>query len=738
METIIDKSKTMEPSLNAINDLYNCRTNFTIVGLTGKTAVGCSYLASLMANRYFYEKDEYIRKPEDINIEEIETTDNTDLFNKKSVDGNNKAIANLVFKRKYTICYNYLREYYEPFKIIKYTKVLWLYTFISVVDKIRKKGGGIVEFKEEIKAIIKDKYSPSHKEELDKEYKEYIQKNSPKVKTYLNCLDLLEEVNWDNLYDEIKTLEISIESLRNKFFKKSQELAKYFFKDDTEYNNFIWTFNNKLSKLDYYCFCFFYHRLGVVIRNMGDPCIESHISYEQNGKDTSNIYSVAIVINHIIKGVRKNEGDHCRIVIDSIRNSLEAIFFKERYSAFYLIAVHDEFESTKNHLTCKINKFCDDFKDVKEKQAQIERQIRQVLSLGEIEAKSKDVEKGQFASPNISQCVADAEIHIYNKSLQAISMEPYFSSIGEQWLKYASLIQHPGLITPSNEERCMVVAYTAKFNSGCLSRQVGAVITNSNHSIRTIGWNDVPYGQIPCNLRELSDIVHHKKQCRSFIYSNFEISEDWVYGDESFVEKIKKDYPELLHENSIEGMKGLPYSYCFKTLHNRYLSDKNQVFTRSLHAEENAMMQMVKYGGEPLSDGVIYVTASPCELCCKKLYQIGVRKIVYIDEYPGISRQNIIGSGYKRPTLKQFQGAYGATYFKLYQPFMAYKDEISLRTKNDKHEVKTSNEIFKERLNDIFTMLDLSPRDNYTDKDMEEVKGKIEKLKALNEEKTTK
>lgn len=126
-------------------------------------------------------------------------------------------------------------------------------------------------------------------------------------------------------------------------------------------------------------------------------------------------------------------------------------------------------------------------------------------------------------------------------------------------------------------------------------------------------------------------------------------------------------------------LKGLPFSYCFKSLHNKFEGEKNQVHTRSLHAEENAIMQMARFGGQGLENGIIYVTASPCELCCKKLYQIGVRKIVYIDEYPGISRQNIIAAGYKRPQLKQFQGAYGTTYFKLYQPFMPIKDELKLR-----------------------------------------------------------
>lgn len=48
---------------------------------------------------------------------------------------------------------------------------------------------------------------------------------------------------------------------------------------------------------------------------------------------------------------------------------------------------------------------------------------------------------------------------------------------------------------------------------------------------------------------------------------------------------------------------------------------KNQVYTRSLHAEENAFLQASKYGNHRW-------TASPCFLCA---YQLGIKRVVYID-----------------------------------------------------------------------------------------------------------
>lgn len=204
-------------------------------------------------------------------------------------------------------------------------------------------------------------------------------------------------------------------------------------------------------------------------------------------------------------------------------------------------------------------------------------------------------------------------------------------------------------------------------------------------------------------------------------YSEFEQGCTCIYdkGKYNFRDKVDSDYANI--EESEEKLHGLPMSYCFKTLQNRYEGEKNQVYTRSLHAEENAMMQMVKYGGEGLINGIIYVTASPCELCSKKLYQIGVRKIVYIDPYPGISRQHIIKIGFKRPALKQYAGAYGSTFYKLYQPFISYKDEIEIRLGKGSHEYKTKSQL----LDKILEKVGVEGSATYTEKQFDEILNKI-------------
>ncbi len=88
------------------------------------------------------------------------------------------------------------------------------------------------------------------------------------------------------------------------------------------------------------------------------------------------------------------------------------------------------------------------------------------------------------------------------------------------------------------------------------------------------------------------------------------------------------------------------------------------------------ILQIVKYGGQAIEDGKLFTTASLCELCAKKAYQLGIKEIIYIDPYSGISIDHILSIGSKPPTLIQFRGAVGKGYHQLYEPALPYKDEL--------------------------------------------------------------
>lgn len=703
------KDRTQVP----VESFYHDRSEYAIVGLTGVAGSGCSSFASLLENPELLFR--VSRKPEEIRVSYPEETNTEKQKQLKNVDVN-ASLESFVTKKKYEICYNYLTANPTNYDVIKYTKLLWLYLLLYIKHDVKDLTGE--NLAHGVAAVLEDKFMPSTKHDVQlKDAIGYTQEG--RFKEIKNIIDNYKE--WNDLAEKVK-------ALRNDWVEKNfqpseprehkSELATFFFQD-ASFLHFVDYFINQLAAVDYYSSCFFYHRFSTQVRSIGTP----FVPYTEwfNGEDRGgceNLYVVIRLFVLLLDGRREN-GGHRRVVIDSIRNSAEAIYLRERYSGFYLVAIHDENSIT--HLKSKVQKLYEHHgypSDI------VDLFYKSLLKLDKVESEQDDFEKGIFSSPDTDRVIERAEIHIQNiwGSL-ILNGEESMQYMAEQWIRYAALILHPGLVTPTTAERCMAVAYTAKLNSGCLSRQVGAAITNKDGSVRSIGWNEVPHGQVSCSLRTI-DGIEQTDECARCSFSEFEMMGNIKYKDgKTFIEKLKDDFGPDLSAVPAQ-LHGLPFSYCFKSLHNLYEGEKNQVFTRSLHAEENAIIQMSKYGGEALKDGIIYVTASPCELCSKKLYQIGVRKIVYIDPYPGIARQHIISSGFKQPDLKVFEGAIGPTYFKLYQPFMPYKDEVSILMGN-KHGLHSSKTLLKR----ILKELGEEEQPTYTDSQIEHVLSKLKEKK---------
>ena len=665
---VVPQQEQTENSI--LRHLYRNREDFNILALTGPIGCGIDELAEVISTDFSLWSNQ-VRNPQDIIIDKDD----------KSIS-EHQIIKQMVFKRKYTICHNYWSSHPVKHTILEYNKVALLYT-LTWIAKDCQSGQ---DFQENIlnnlsKIIAQTNHGKKYFHELEEEQtKTKIQNILTKVLSSsenINYCDLFNTaVECNKILSPFNITDSDKQTFKNLFLDKGSILEKFYS-----------VFCDKLKKEDYFIYHYLWHLIGVNIREYGSPTKPDN----DNSNNGDSLFYLIELLNIIIKESNKTAPRlYC---INKLSNSLEIRYLKERYNAFYPIAIHktNDFLNSIREEVDKISPSNDENK---------EYIAKHTFDLCTTEIKFDDYKKGICSSPDIEQCVSQAEIHIRIKPFnQTNNSKSEFSSTAEQWMKFASLIFHPGLITPSSDERCMEVAYTAKLNSSCVSRQVGAVITNASHSIRSIGWNEVPYGQMPCGLRSISDIVHNDfedyKRC---MYSDFErgtSNQTNIYKDgKTFQEKVADDYKDI-----IDTMDQRSHSkcsvFCFRDLHNRYTGEKNQVYGRSLHAEENALMQISKFGGEGLMNGLIYVTASPCELCSRKLYQVGVRKIVYIDPYPGIAREQTIASGHLKPELIQFRGAYGASYYKLYTPLIAPKDEQVLRGKDLQRKLNTKIDVLE-------------------------------------------
>lgn len=408
--------------------------------------------------------------------------------------------------------------------------------------------------------------------------------------------------------------------------------------------------HNKIKEILGSDFIKAYQEIGKNIRKNGGPL-------PLPSDEITEFTKISETIDQIIKDIRtKSKKDtydrRTYIVIDAIRNQFEATYFQDRYSSFYLMAV-----SCSEH-------------DRKKRLSKIGYSDPQIGSIDDEEHSDAPIDfdnEDAYMKQDIASCLQRADIYLNNPNANNTASE-YFD-LANQLITFVTLMIHPGLTTPSALERCMQIAHTAKLNSGCISRQVGAVVTDSSYSIKAIGWNDTPEGQVSCNLRNRSDLISGRDQTSFSEY-----------------EKNEKDFRKRIISSTIPlqniwEASGRNLSFCFKSEYNSLTNIKNQVHTRALHAEENAFLQIAKTGGTAVKGGKLFTTASPCELCSKKAYQLGINEIYFIDPYPGIATTHTLMGGSNNPNLILFTGAIGRAFHNLYTPKIPYKDELSTLSK---------------------------------------------------------
>lgn len=442
------------------------------------------------------------------------------------------------------------------------------------------------------------------------------------------------------------------------------------------------------------------------------------------GTEKLDIFAIPRKINQHIKVLRHpfdiKEHRPVRIVIDSIKNIFEAVYLRYRYSAFYLWAIttdgnirerrlHDkhltdiqirklewnEYPDQGSEVIKKVDKLLAN-KGIEKKESTwgvIRDTIVENLKNGEAEAdfyldcivsniperRNSQVTPERenyyseinefncirlnffrdgtyvFYTQDVDGCVCNADVYLFNNAKDATDTENNVKLL-QAVVRNVSLVMYPGLVRPTPVERCMQIAFSAKVNSGCLSRQVGAVVTDSQFNILAIGWNDVPCGEVPCAYKNLNDLSAHADQDA---YSEYELH--------------NSDFRERLSHVQInrEKLQGLPLSYCFKDIHK---DGKDPMRSRAMHAEEKALALC----GREAEGGYLFTTSSPCEMCSKNAKNHKIKKIYYLEAYPGISQAQYTNSGDKdnRAELILFSGAVGRAYMQMYTPLLPHKDVL--------------------------------------------------------------
>lgn len=319
-------------------------------------------------------------------------------------------------------------------------------------------------------------------------------------------------------------------------------------------------------------------------------------------------------LGYLIKESLKIADPNKDIVIESIKNPGEIRELKKHYNA-YIIALDASFNNRKDRIIKK----------------EYEGDILQFEKDDQRE-KDEGIKNGQ----RLQECVDLADIIINNDESKSTPQE--WKEFEERMERdFIKLLKNPGYRYPTDMELWMNNAYSISLQSPCLKRQVGAIIVKEGYAIAT-GKNNVAPQESSCKEEYVGECYRDKLREK--------IKYCPVCGgplDEDFNCKVKDcDYN--------------------KSNLNKLL-DK----CRSLHAEENAILQASYLGGVSLRGSDLYTTTFPCKLCANKIISVGIKEIVYVEAYPDKDSVEFLERHDKQVKVTKFEGVKASAFHNLFR-----------------------------------------------------------------------
>lgn len=185
--------------------------------------------------------------------------------------------------------------------------------------------------------------------------------------------------------------------------------------------------------------------------------------------------------------------------------------------------------------------------------------------------------------------------------------------------RFFSLVHGQTSRTPTKAEFAMYAAFSTGLKSACLSRQVGASITDKGGNVISTGCNDVPKAQ-------------------GGLYSEDDGQQDHrcikLQGGNCFNDQYKGELAEEIKGIlKSDGVKDeIVTKIMLKVRRESRLRDLIE-FSRSVHAEMDAIVSITRRGGPSIAGGSLYSTTFPCHSCARHIVAAGIVKVLYIEPY---------------------------------------------------------------------------------------------------------
>ena len=255
--------------------------------------------------------------------------------------------------------------------------------------------------------------------------------------------------------------------------------------------------------------------------------------------------------------------------------------------------------------------------------------------------------------------------------------------------RYLEIIFDSGVHTPTRTESAMYEANAAASNSACMSRQVGAALVSARGELISVGWNDVPKfrgGLYNENDQSVWDEAKHSVQNKDHRCFNWR---GCICHNETRRTSILDGIASKIAKSSL--MKQGTKISDIRALLAGTEVDSLTEFSRSIHAEMEAILAVAREGRNSLVGATLYTTTYPCHNCARHIVASGITAVVYVEPYlkslakvlhdDSVSEDS---NDITRVVFRQYDGIAPRNFLKLFRPKSDRKKDGRLSRPNAK------------------------------------------------------
>lgn len=246
--------------------------------------------------------------------------------------------------------------------------------------------------------------------------------------------------------------------------------------------------------------------------------------------------------------------------------------------------------------------------------------------------------------------------------------------------RFLSITFNTSVHTPTRAESAMYEALSASANSACMSRQVGAAIVSASGELIAVGWNDVPrfggglYTEDDQSVWDGARNAVVDKDHRCFKWGGC------VCHNETRRVAIGDGIAQKIMASGLL-RKGTSYAEVRSLLKGTEVDGLIE-FSRSIHAEMEAILSVAREGRHSLTGATLYTNTYPCHNCARHIVASGITSVVYIEPYDK-SLATVLHSDAvtedpddpSRVVFRQYDGVAPGNYLRLFRPSADRKKE---------------------------------------------------------------